>query len=213
MHQSSFLRMEWFVNTWLANAGHQPAEKISVIDIGSYDVNGSYLPLFPESRFRYTGLDMEPGPNVDIVPQKTYDWREIPNNAYDVVISGQALEHIEFFWVTFSEMVRILKPDGLMCLIAPRDHERHRYPIDAYRYDADGFAALAKYGNLTPLHISTNEAPAGAPKEWFSTSGDTLLVARKPLSWSGMLDIKAYAYEEWSMEALRTGFLTADQHP
>ena len=32
---------------------------------------------------------MEAGPNVDIVPEETYKWKEIENDTYDVVISGK----------------------------------------------------------------------------------------------------------------------------
>ncbi len=42
MHKSSYLRMEWFAKTFL-NSSDVP---IAVLDVGSYDVNGSYKPLF-----------------------------------------------------------------------------------------------------------------------------------------------------------------------
>lgn len=29
-----------------------------------------------------------------------YDWQEIETDSFDLVISGQAFEHIEFFWIT-----------------------------------------------------------------------------------------------------------------
>ena len=34
---------------------------------------------------------MADGPNVDIVPEATYQWKEIENDTYDITISGQAL--------------------------------------------------------------------------------------------------------------------------
>ena len=43
----------------------------------------------------YTGLDMEKGPNGYSSKRCIY-LDEIENDTYDVVISGQALEHIEF---------------------------------------------------------------------------------------------------------------------
>ena len=42
---------------------------------------------------------------------QAYNWKEIANDHYDVVISGQALEHIEFFWVTLGEIVRVTKKE------------------------------------------------------------------------------------------------------
>ena len=216
MHDSSYRRMEWFVENYLLDfSTKEKDEKIKVIDIGAYDVNGTYKPLFDDSRFEYTGFDMAKGPNVDITPDFPYDWKEIVNDTYDVVISGQCLEHIEFPWVTMEEMTRILKPGGLMCIIAPRGVPRHRYPVDTYRYDADGMAALAKYAKLEPLHISTGEAPPTAGIDWFiGNTLDSMLVARKPKEWDGVLDIRKYRYIKWPIEKLRGNFLTFDTpHP
>lgn len=156
---------------------------------------------------------MAKGPNVDVVPKNPYNWDCIHTEDFDVVISGQCFEHLEFPWVTFAEMCRVLKKGGLMCLIAPYTCKRHRYPIDCYRYDADSFAAFARYGNLEPLHISRQEAPQNADKTWFGNIEDCILVARKPENWSGMLDVKNYHFEPMDMEKLRTGFLTAEEHP
>src|SRR6266540_1332710 len=66
----------------------------SVLDVGSYDVNGTYRPLFEGYGLSYTGLDATPGPNVDIV-KDIYDSRGIKNQ-FHLVASGQALEHMEF---------------------------------------------------------------------------------------------------------------------
>lgn len=212
MHTSSMLRMKWFVDTYLIELLNSERE-LSVIDIGSFDVNGSYKKLFLNPRFSYTGLDMSQGKNVDIVPKNCYNWVEIESDKYDVVISGQCLEHVEFPWVTFYEMCRILKPNGLVCVITPRAQGRHRYPVDTYRYDVDGMAALAKWCNIIPLHISTNEAPINAPASWFSNLGDCMFVGKKPIDWSGTIDVKKYTYEEWPIEKLRTGFIDKSNHP
>ena len=95
MHESSMERMRWFANNYLDST-----KQLEILDVGSYDVNGSYREIFAEVGFKYVGLDMEAGPNVDIVPKSTYIWSEINDDHFDTVISGQALEHIEFFWIT-----------------------------------------------------------------------------------------------------------------
>ena len=91
MHESSILRMQWFEQNFAANI---KKPNISVLDVGSYDVNGTYKPIFNNVKYNYTGLDMEAGPNVDIVLETPYNWESIPNDSYDIVISGQAFEHI-----------------------------------------------------------------------------------------------------------------------
>ncbi|MBO4335973.1 MAG: class I SAM-dependent methyltransferase [Desulfovibrio sp.] len=213
MHKSSFLRMEWFVENYLMKITTKRSHPISVLDVGSCDVNGSYKPLFPKPQFSYVGLDMAAGKNVDIVPRMPYSWTEIRDDSYDVIISGQCFEHVEFPWVLFEEMARILKPNGLLCVITPRHQLRHRYPVDTYRYDSDGMLALAKYANLTPEHVSCNEAPIHAPRDWFSMFGDCMMVARKPKEWPGILDVRSYQYIPWPMNKLAAKFVSEENHP
>jgi len=203
------LRMEWFVNNYLSSSVSQSTE-ISILDVGSYNVNGCYKTLLQHPRFLYQGLDMESGPNVDIVAERPYQWPMLKDESFDVVISGQALEHIEFFWLTFSEMCRVLKKGGLMCIIAPRGFPRHRYPVDCYRFDTDGIVALAKYCNLKPLHASMNLAPVGSPPEWYSkndVTADTMLIAEKPIDWCGAIDPTIYSFKQNDLEKLATGFI------
>ena len=219
MHESSVLRMNWFVENYLQKEhplSPSSAQKpiISILDVGSYDVNGSYKVLFNDKRFLYTGLDMEAGPNVDIVAKKPYFWHMLDDESFDVVISGQAFEHIEFFWLTLSEIVRVLKRGGLICIIAPRGFERHRYPIDTYRFDMDGMIAMARFINVKPLHASTNAAPPGAIQQWYSLDGsqaDAMLIAEKPNDWAGVIDQKTYSFVESDTNALVTGFITLNE--
>lgn len=199
--------MQWFRNTF---APHN--QKLKVIDVGSYDVNGSYKQFFPLPDFEYRGLDMSPGPNVDIVPKNTYNWREIETDAFDIVISGQAFEHIEFFWVTMSEMVRILKPGGLICIIAPNGFGEHRYPVDCWRFFTDGLVALARYTSLEVIHSHTNCTPAANPinTDWLSNSNaDSMLVAKKPYAGATrILDFDSYICTPANHKELMPGMLT-----
>ena len=59
MHKSSILRMQWFVDNYASKINKS---EVKVLDVGSYDVNGSYKHLFNEQKYTYTGLDMEDGP-------------------------------------------------------------------------------------------------------------------------------------------------------
>ena len=167
--------MQWFKDSYLNDL-----REGKILDVGSYNVNGCYKEIFEENRFDYRGLDMESGPNVDIVPSKTYDWQEIENDQFDVVVSGQALEHIEFFWVTFAEIIRVTKEGGLICIIAPNGFKEHRYPVDCWRFFTDGMISLARYFELELIHAHTNCAPSVKDKSWFSEDcADSMLIAKK----------------------------------
>ena len=179
MHKASYLRMNYLVGYYEPYFMREK-EKTKVLDVGSYDVNGSYRGIFPEQKYAYMGLDMCAGPNVDVVPEDIYSWKEIEDNQFDLVISGQAFEHIEYPWLTIREIERVLKPSGFCIVTAPNGAPEHRYPTDCYRYFSDGLRALAKWAGLKPLHGSV----AGVPQiqgtdDWISEDNDAYLVARK----------------------------------
>jgi len=118
-----------------------------VLDVGAYNVNGCYRPLW--AGWDYTGLDQEAGPNVDLVVP---DGQPFPGGDYDVVISGQCLEHAKRPWELCDQMGRMLKPGGLLCLIAPFMISVHRYPIDCWRILPDGMRVLLEeYGGCDLL--------------------------------------------------------------
>ena len=172
MHLSSYEHMAGLIKKYLDSDLPQ-----TIIDVGSYDVNGRYRPLFSQPNWRYTGADLVAGPNVDVVLTSPYRLPFTSHSA-DIIVSGQAFEHMEFFWLTWLDMVRVLKLDGLIFLIAPSRGPEHRHPVDCWRFYPDGFAALARYGALELLEVHTDwvphHEPASAP--W----GDTVGVFRKP---------------------------------
>lgn len=180
MHASSYEHMARLV------AGYMPVEQsLQIVDIGSYDVNGSYRPLFASPRWHYRGIDLSPGPNVDIVLESPYRL-PLADESCDVVVSGQVFEHVEFFWLAWQEMLRVLKPGGVILLIAPSRGYEHRYPVDCWRFYPDSFRALARYGACDLLEVSTDwEEHADAAS---ATWGDTVGVFRKNhISWKRKL--------------------------
>jgi len=166
--------------------------------------------LFDKQKYHYTGLDMVAGPNVDVVLENPYDWDAIETDSFDIVISGQAFEHIEFFWKTMEEMVRVLSKDGLLCLIAPTGFGLHRHPVDCYRFFTDGMIALARYVSIEILHAHTNCAPKNVDTtNWYSaTSADSMLIARKPYDGQAKHpDLKSYKCIPGDQGILRSGLL------
>jgi cephalosporin hydroxylase len=200
MHQESFQEMARLVSEYLS-----PGQTTLVLDVGSYDVNGSYRPLFNKPGWRYAGADVQPGPNVDHVLADLYRWR-FPDAAFDVVISGQAFEHIKFFWKTWREMVRVLKPGGLIFLIVPSTGYEHRHPVDCWRFYRDGMWALAEAERVKVLEAETHPE-----REW----GDTVGVFRKPRNWRSVADEPRHPPEPGPLQRLwqRFGPRTPAQPP
>jgi SAM-dependent methyltransferase len=127
-------------------------EKLIVLDVGGADVNGSYRDIFNADNIVYWGADLERGPGISVQLDDPY---RIPleDASVDIVISGQMLEHCEFFWLSFCEMMRVVKPDGYLFLIAPSAGGIHRHPVDCYRFHPDAYCALAKYANCKLVDI------------------------------------------------------------
>ena len=124
MHASSYDRMAEFCNDYLAARKDEP---LTIVDLGSCDYNGSYRPIFARKPWRYLGVDLAPGKNVDLVLREAYHWRELQSESVDVLVSGQTFEHTEFFWETILEITRVLKPGGICCIIAPASGPEHRF--------------------------------------------------------------------------------------
>lgn len=180
MHISSYNRISYLINWYRDCWDKKEQDRVKILDIGSCDQNGSQRGLFADARYVYTGLDLEYGPNVDIVLQDAYAWSELNDNSYDLVISGQAFEHIEYPWLTIKEIARVMKPGGLLIVIAPSSGYEHKAPFDCYRYYSDGLRSLAKWAELCVYHVSV----AGVPRmdvndSWVSEWNDAVLVARK----------------------------------
>ena len=112
-----------------------------VLDVGSYDVNGTYRPLVEGLGWRYTGLDLQAGPNVDIVATNP-DRYPLVDACFDVVISGSTMEHVARPWRWVPELVRILRPGGLLAIVTHWTFPEHRYPMDYWRFMQDGMRLL-----------------------------------------------------------------------
>jgi len=173
MHKLSYKHMKRFVDNYLPSR-----DKLSVLDVGSMDVNGSYKPLFAERNCSYAGLDIEDGENVDYVVKDPYHWN-FRDKQFDVIVSGQCLEHTARPWEVMEEIKFHLTTEGLVCIIVPGSGAIHRYPIDCYRFLPDGMRALAEYVGLEVLECYSCWDEPGEEDEGNQWK-DTVLIAKKP---------------------------------
>ena len=119
-----------------------------VLEIGSYDVNGSLRSLFATAG-EYTGVDLKEGPGVDLVAFG----HEIvaPDGSYDVTLSGECFEHDPHWRDTFVNMTRMTRPGGLVAFsCASRGRPEHG-TTRTDKADSPGTQArgLDYYRNLT----------------------------------------------------------------
>jgi len=173
MHQTSYDKVERFVEVYL---GPFRAEPLAVLDFGSQQVTPNALThrsLFDQLPWTYTGLDMVAGLNVDIAVADPYDWTEVEDDQYDLVVSGQVLEHVEQFWVSVFEIGRVMRPGGIAVIVVPSTGPQHRYPVDCWRFYTDGMAAIASWVEFDVLDTYTDWGRG----HW----QDSVVVMRKPM--------------------------------
>ena len=146
----------------------------SVVEAGAYDVNGSVRPyiesLGPAS---YTGIDMRPGPRVDMVMGAADIPAKLGENCADIVASFEMLEHAEDWRAAVRGMILALNPGGLL-IITTRSvgFPKHDHPGDFWRYSLSDMRQIATEADLDILKLENDwEAPG------------VFLKARKPEDW------------------------------
>jgi SAM-dependent methyltransferase len=78
-----------------------------VLDLGGRDINGQIRDLLPAAK--WTGLDIEPGPGVDLVHDATQPWPD-GWDRYDVVVCTEVLEHVEQWAALLRTASQALEP-------------------------------------------------------------------------------------------------------
>ncbi len=88
----------------------------------------------------HIGIDLFDGPEVDVV----YDGKHLPfpDDSFDAILCTQVLEHAEDVEQVCDEMVRVLKPGGLLIVTVPFIYFEHSAPYDFRRFSRYGIARL-----------------------------------------------------------------------
>lgn len=140
----------------LAIDTYSDPSRSKILEIGSYDVNGSLrCHVGPDAN--YVGVDFEPGPGVNIVvaPGAAFPLEE---DHFDLVIASSALEHDPAFWNTFLEMCRKARKGGYVYINVPSNGVVHRYPQDCWRFYPDSGRALAAWARSQGQDIKLVES-------------------------------------------------------
>ena len=135
----------------------------------------SYESLWAVRSNSYSVTDIVGGHNVSKTMPSEY---EIPwaDGSFDVVVSGQTLEHVRNPFRLFGEMGRVLRSRGYMCHVAPSSGPNHD-AVDCWRWMRDSFKAVADETGFETLAdwIDGGSSGGGRGKRW----GDHTWVGRK----------------------------------
>lgn len=143
MHSSAYADAALFVENYLMESA-----ELSIADVGSYDVNGTLKPLLSKPNWKYTGLDISAGPNVDVVLASPYIYPISHHGKYDVVVSTQCAEHVPEIWNWIGAVASLCRPGGLVYISTPNTIGYHAYPLDCWRIWPDGMKALMAHAGL-----------------------------------------------------------------
>jgi len=109
----------------------------SVIEVGSYDVNGSLRPIaeaFGPSC--YVGVDIQMGPRVDQICKAEDLITKFGYNRFDMLISAELLEHVKNWKKVIHNLKHVIKPDGkLLITTRSKGFVYHGFPYDFWRYE------------------------------------------------------------------------------
>lgn len=132
----------------------------------------------------------------------------LDDDAYDVVLSANVVEHVPKVWSWMRELARVCRPGGVVITLGPVSWPYHESPVDCWRIYPAGMRALSEDAGLevvvsewgsVELEWLDRRMPGrlGARRVWQRLSGafllwhaltglppegayDTITVARKP---------------------------------
>lgn len=125
------------INFGIENLHSEQVKDKRVLEIGSYDFNGSLknhvLSLDP---IDYIGVDIIEGKNVDVICKAENLLDIYGKESFDVIITTEMLEHV-FDWKRVINNIKLMCKHGGTILITTRSYgfPLHGYPFDHWRYE------------------------------------------------------------------------------
>ena len=113
-----------------------------VLEIGSREVSGVSRRPFLHTVREFVGLDIHPGPGVDVVGDAHELQHLFPPGRFDAVFSISVFEHLAFPWKVALEINHVLRPGGLCFVSTHPVWPPHELPWDFWRFPIAGLRLL-----------------------------------------------------------------------
>ena len=198
MHRNSQLLFDRYARSYFQSG-------MRVLEIGPASHPSHYARAVQVPELTWHTIDISAHPSLTFQALDEYRF-PIKDDSYDIVLSGQVLEHVRRIWVWIGELARVCKPGGHIITISPVSWPYHEAPVDCWRVFPEGMRTLYAEAALDvvmsrsesleaeglarviygrgrdwqtseELRIMERCAPLGAPVE---CSLDTITIGRKP---------------------------------
>ncbi|MBL8752085.1 MAG: class I SAM-dependent methyltransferase [Planctomycetes bacterium] len=150
-----------FGERWLSAARIQGKR---VLEVGSRQVQQPSIslrgPVTALQPREYVGVDLLPGPGVDVVCPAERLVEQFGPAAFDVVLSTEMLEHVADWRAVVSAMKRVCKPGGFLLLTTRSPgFPYHAWPHDHWRFERDDLRAV--FADCVELAIESDPKEPG----------------------------------------------------
>lgn len=166
-----------------------------VLEVGSYDTTGSVRPSISAMRpASYVGVDIVPGPRVDLICDVRDLERRFGTEKFDVVIATEIVEHVRDWRSAWSNMKAVLRPGGLLVVTTrSRGFPFHFGPFDYWRYELEDMPKIAADMDLVALEndpmapgvLMAARKTTAAPTNLAGVALYSMIVGRRALAVSG----------------------------
>jgi SAM-dependent methyltransferase len=133
---------------------------LKVLEIGPAGIPSAYQRIINNPTIEWHTLDIEETfPGLTYIVKEEYRY-PLHDQSYDIIISGQVIEHVKKIWLWLPELRRILKGGGTLIIISPISWPYHEFPVDCWRIFPDGMKALCETSRLSVVesHFESIEA-------------------------------------------------------
>ena len=103
-----------------------------VLEIGPDKFPSTYCSLVADRSITWDTLDLWQDARLTYSATSEYSF-PAPSDTYDIVLSGQVIEHVRKIWLWIKELTRVCKVGGLVITINPVSWPYHEHPIDCWR--------------------------------------------------------------------------------
>lgn len=146
-----------------------------VLEVGAHEDGGSMRPYVSSySPSSYVGLDIQPGPGVDVVCDAMDILDRFGPESFDIIIANELLEHLRY-WREFIHIAKTaIRPQGVMIFTTrSKGFPFHHAPFDFWRYEEEDMREIFSDCEILAIESDTREVNG-----WVTPG--VFVAARKP---------------------------------